>query len=660
MADLEYIPRAARRIAQPGELDGIGMTGRALRQAGAAISPDGLTARAPLLDVRGFIDESRGVAAVGEAVQRVGSATMSLAVEQAEAVAERQAREAGMALDSIQSEMAAALASEPDELRYGEILESHIDRARSMIRDTPMMAKAKVDAEGTLAGWESRARGNVTLLQARRSFQRAGESIRADVINRRNNNDFAGARATLDTPSARKWLGEDTVASELGELDRAEKTAEARARREAVEQDAAATPEMWLERNPEPGGMDPDDWQAGQAMARRVLSVRVQDAAEEIGDALASGSIKTTEELERIAGGRLGPAALERAKDDLRKFQSEAWRSENLSEKGVTKNFGLLLGEVERYDKATDPDGSKYAALVWRVKTLMPEELRGEITQPLSRKWNPGNGPDAPAPLKGFVSETLGNWFKDGKFGKTQKQVMNPETFRNEWVDDPPARDEAAARRGAAEMEMQRWLRENPNASIREAKEQLLRTASASLLPGDVDKLLRRPVAPPADVDPATRIREIGMKFGGVHVPPTGDLGAARTTVFGGPNDPVDNGLSAFGGPTGEGGREGVAVPAKILRHFYGPNRADWERVQVEATLPDGTKKVLPIADLGTAEWVWRRDGKPVMDLTPGAVEALGGDVIEGKDGTLKGVKGLKGVRFRLLPLSDQTPPFSE
>lgn len=117
------------------------------------------------------------------------------------------------------------------------------------------------------------------------------------------------------------------------------------------------------------------------------------------------------------------------------------------------------------------------------------------------------------------------------------------------------------------------------------------------------------------------------------------DWGPATATVFGGQNDPEDNGLSAFGGPTGSGGREGVAIPAKVLQQTIGGTKSDWERAGAEVTLADGTKTVLPIADLGTAERIWERNQGPTLDLTPGAVGSLGGTVITDRNGRQTGVR---------------------
>jgi hypothetical protein len=578
MADLPKLERPKRRIAQPGELDGISMLGRSMGQAGARYNPDAMTVTAPLIDARGFVDEARGMAQVGQAAREIGGATMRLAVEQARAVADRQVRDARRALGTVQTEMGAALASEPDEQKYGEILETQLERARAVVRDTPMMADAKLAADDYLAEWETQQRHNVTMMQARRSFDRARESRMADVTEAVNRNDFAAARAAISDDQAGLYLGKDRVAGLMGDIDRAEKNHMIRARREAVEADASAAPYLWMERHPEPGDMEPDDWFAGQSAARRVIAAQTDAAASDIGDAMVTGDIKTSDDVERVAAGRLRPAALAEAQANLKKWQSDAWRGENLSEAGVTKNFGLLLDEVDKYDKSKDPDGARYAGLVMKAKALMPEGLRDDVLRPLTRKWDPGSAPEAPEPMSAFVRETFRNWFDDGKFGRTQKEVplqptddgWYPGTTRKKLIDDPPARDAAAARRAQAQITMSEWLKANPNASIKEVKNQLLQSSSASLLPSDVNTLLRRPGPAAPAADPAARIKEIGDKFG---VLKEGGFKARATGYF--PVDPGDPNYEMQGGRFGASEWHGEPVtpePLYTLDDYYDGN----------------------------------------------------------------------------------------
>ena len=120
--------------------------------------------------------------------------------------------------------------------------------------------------------------------------------------------------------------------------------------------------------------------------------------------------------------------------------------------------------------------------------------------------------------------------------------------------------------------------------------------------------------------------------------------------MFGGTSDPADNGLSAFGGTTGVGGKEGVAIPHDVLKATFPGKDKAWlkKNVRVAVRTADGRKAVMPVADLGTAEWVWEKNGRPTLDLTPGALKQLGGSVIYDSAGKMTGVRGIENLSFAL------------
>jgi hypothetical protein len=123
--------------------------------------------------------------------------------------------------------------------------------------------------------------------------------------------------------------------------------------------------------------------------------------------------------------------------------------------------------------------------------------------------------------------------------------------------------------------------------------------------------------------------------FGGVPLMPAGiPYKGAVGTVFGGSRDPNDNGTSAYGGPTGTDGREGAAIPQAVLAELFPrkPGESDDERkryevenLRVVVRNRNGVYHTLPLADRGTAEEVWRRNGRATLDLTEGAVRRVGG-----------------------------------
>jgi hypothetical protein len=67
-----------------------------------------------------------------------------------------------------------------------------------------------------------------------------------------------------------------------------------------------------------------------------------------------------------------------------------------------------------------------------------------------------------------------------------------------------------------------------------------------------------------------------------------------------------------------------------------------------DVLLVDEVARVLPVVDLGTAEWVWQRAGRPTLDLTEGAAKELGGQPVY-QGGKLTGLKGLDNLQFSVV-----------
>jgi hypothetical protein len=143
-----------------------------------------------------------------------------------------------------------------------------------------------------------------------------------------------------------------------------------------------------------------------------------------------------------------------------------------------------------------------------------------------------------------------------------------------------------------------------------------------------------------------------GATFGGVPVRDVGQWYTNATgTAFGGALDPDDNGISAFGYRTGAGGREGVAIPQRIMAELTGTNsKSVHQQYRVEVTNhATGKSAVFDIVDRGPSEYVWRREGRPVVDLTEGAVAELGGTVVKNSRGQMVSTTGLNNLSFRII-----------
>jgi hypothetical protein len=335
--------------------------------------------------------------------------------------------------------------------------------------------------------------------------------------------------------------------------------------------------------------------------------------------------------------------------------------------------FSKVHGVIASYDPAKDPTQATLAKLRGDLATVpLPKESLRVLNDQLSGKLK---SPDSPKNrLETDFTRQTANHFDSGRFGSwfaLKDTDNNPATA--------PAKVINAVDYGKALVNRRHFL---------DAWDSYLKTSPADLPPEEAQKtydtLFQKIVvdkaplpdlsipgsAPAPDFEkelqqllpPKGSIpdRSTSSTFGGQPIQPPGRYYQnARPTVFGGNNDPADNGLSAFGGTTGAGGREGVAIPQNIIAATFPGKSKAWiaENVKVHVKTDAGTDAVLPVADYGTAEWVWARDKRPVLDLTPGAIQQLGGRATYTSEGKLSGVEGFKNVNFALTTAKAGTLP---
>lgn len=701
MASLRRLDRPDRRIPTADGLDAITRAAAAGTQVN--LDPRAMSVDAPQIDVRGFLDEARGAAAIGRGIETVGSATMKLAEEQGRAVALNQKYEAENQLGMIETDLGTAIAAEPDELKHGEILNAHLERAQRDVLSKPRLGIAQQEVVAAHSRWATQQRHNVMIAQARRSFDKAKENIAGRYTRLIGTGRFAEAQDLAKDPEVVKIMGDDWAAR--AEVQ-AQKEQEADAEKTKMESHFGAlqkNPSRWLEENQEVWEDDPVMWSrlknAAEARKGEITSESVDTVVQEI----ASGMITVPAEVEVRAQELPGltPSLVEKLKADVLEFDKLASDQEKAA--NGDKNWLKMWKAAREWKGGTsDQAAEQYREMTKQIRYGVPDDQQGKIMEILYRKMGSKQEFEIPNETEGAMRKIITDMYNRGIFNNGQPmqipQVdpLDPKGKRTVMVDAPGAIERSAGVEGQLYLDVRAHLQAHPELSnpidlpnvIRARLPEVIRKNLGNQL--DNAYFPKKPVSAntppfglngeqydPEDItlpggsnaeqyskmvgDVTGRqdltnqlfpVPKTDINFGGVKVPSTGVIENPKITVFGGSSDPDDNGLSAFGGTTGEGGREGVAVPEKLLRHFYGGDKSMWEDAQVEATLPDGTTKILPVADLGTAEWVWKRSGKPVMDLTPGAVEALGGDVIYGRNGTLKGVSGISGVTFRLLPLN--------
>jgi len=372
-------------------------------------------------------------------------------------------------------------------------------------------------------------------------------------------------------------------------------------------------------------------------------------------DIIISGKAPTEQDLaEMEAAGQLDKATHARWLTKIRSSASPVHDPALYEEQ-----FSIING----YDPAQDPSGRTLAQLRNSIASQnLPEADIKTLNEKLNDRLNPTTSSTPKAKLSREFFNKIGTDFTRGDFGKYRFPVdhdNNPATApitpinREEY-------DKAWKLRGEFSQQWRAALDAMPdNASFEQinGSYESLKKSFNDKKPVPDLKFSKPSTLP---FDPAETYRKTsGATFGGHPVKAPGvPYSGAAATVFGGPNDPADNGRSAFGGATGPGGKEGTAIPQALLSAKFPGKSKEWisENVRTVVRGPDGLFHSLPVVDLGTAEWVWNKNGRPTLDLTEGAARAIGGKPRYTAGGKLAGVDGLPSLDFAVVSIDTGKP----
>lgn len=382
--------------------------------------------------------------------------------------------------------------------------------------------------------------------------------------------------------------------------------------------------------------------------AEQKKNDRVAETWTEIQKASLEGKVMSKEELlSMVKQDDITPA---QAASYIRTYHDEA------DPQYVPLVYDQARSMIHSYDPAKDPTGAVRAGIATSLATTpLPKQFIQELQSQFESKVKKPDEPKHKLATEyekridmEWKSETFGDWFdmeKDPVEGRISRKIIREGDF-----------DKALSYKSKVQSQFDAWLQtQSDDLDPIEAGKQYSEIKT-KVLQGETPVQLTPPnpyatpkfrdPVPPADSE-RTKTSSIGT-FGGQRIPPPGMfIRRAATSVFGGKNDPEDNGLSANGGSNNA--FAGVAIPEKMLKTMFPGKDKAWhfKNVKVVVRADNGLQRVLPLIDYGTAEWVAEREKNHKLDLNPKAVAALGGKAIF-RNGKLRSHAGFAKVDFAI------------
>lgn len=457
------------------------------------------------VDPAGFIAEARGISEIGAAVERTGDALFQAKKAQEDMINLRKEADATAALEQFNAELDVALQKEPDETKWVGIAQQIANKAASTILDpatNPLSPAAREAIQNKLTTWTTRKMAGVEIDSIRTSHTRAGEAISAQIMTALNNKDWTTAEELAKQGVAARVID----ATQLPRVQSMIADEQERTKREA-EAAAADAAQMELLAKAE---ADPDaaaaeiaspQWRAGKsyadvANAERIVAGARAQKMDEAQDNAAIYTAKPVNEQTRAGFEAVLPKGLRPA--DRLKFLSiydqmaaERAKADYNTPKAIAGRFGELLDAANAFDlEALGGAGSQqardaYAQIMLGAQTI-PETLRGKITGPLNDKWN--QRPPAPSDTaEAYMDEQISAMYQNQQLGPYM--VPNP-MKPQEMMVDPAKQADARQRRYALQESMQRWLEDNPKASITDIRKEITARSGVVIREQDAQKVL--------------------------------------------------------------------------------------------------------------------------------------------------------------------------
>ena len=203
-------------------------------------------------------------------------------------------------------------------------------------------------------------------------------------------------------------------------------------------------------------------------------------------------------DVDRVAPKGLSPSERAALKEIVSRNYSEAARAAASKPSVIRERFGKLLDLAAKFDpaKTGGVESQKTRDLfqyIMMESALLPENLRGEVTQPVSKLWRTG-APEIDTTIKGYINESLQDLYDNGGFGSTSSTIPDPADpkYRTIKSVDVEGQKKARAAFADARIAMTEWANNNPKATRPDATAALLGIALKGMTKEDANKILNQ------------------------------------------------------------------------------------------------------------------------------------------------------------------------
>lgn len=354
-----------------------------------------------------------------------------------------------------------------DETTWAADLQAREKAARDEIGKLPMSAEARAEVMLRVDGWTQDARlkmeGGQQLQKRKRALTDYSNLTKGFV----QVGKFEEARTATHEAVRMGTVVKEDGDSALMDIDQAEQDWQAKKAAEATQTVITKSPTAWMAQNPPdklPEGVDAVTYARHQDFARNVLANLTQETTETIYDGMATGDVRTPEDIEQL-GSDLRPAVREHLKQQLVQ-RSQAM---DAAVKATPAYQNQAIGRASSLINGWDPTGEGFDADLAEITTLLSDIKDPGTKEALNaqlKEIREGKKRSLDTSQK-LADDSLAQAFKANRFGIVDGTGMASMTTRAAVDDGLLSDPDKLARAGFSAEQVKKLTEEMPTAKRR-------------------------------------------------------------------------------------------------------------------------------------------------------------------------------------------------
>lgn len=408
--------------------------------------------RQPLVNGSAMAAPFDALGSIGRAVMETGGILGALAIKQREAESDMQVADAQSRMETSRAEFETWAMTDTNPGGWSAAWDERWNESTSAIlADEKLNEGARRRIGLTIADYGGKMKVDVAKSAVKRTFKMLGDSYNARMMRAHAQKDYGREMELAREAQGKGLLWEDQVAGIEIEIEKAKKADAREARLNGVisavkTSGYAATADSINDPKYGAGAdVDEEEKQALLQAARRTANGMEADVADDAANWMAQNPTATAAEVRARYGANMSPAELEKWAGAASERQKTA-RMAYLARPEVTDaNFARLMDEAKAFDTSADDWSSEYARIHREVASLLPEGLRGDVTQIIeTKRRSVGKLPPLDPVTVSTANDMIEGRFRSGGFG----QFMAPDG-KGGYKENPKEKEKALAKKGA-------------------------------------------------------------------------------------------------------------------------------------------------------------------------------------------------------------------